>query len=210
MTHDLVTLLISFGFMALENSAWMAIVPLFSYSRVEDGGLGLTLDQISLTLSSNGVIALVVQSILFPILHRRLGVVHLHRISRFSSPIAFRFFGHGPINPIDDDSIFLPELLVIIWDIQRIGVWPMGNLGPNGWEGPVHDPSDHTLFRWEAGAVQDRKFPVDNGAFAFASELLGTRYWPTDISGGENEFIGLIVDKKEDIEPLCYNCIDEN
>ncbi|KAA1135537.1 Beta-1,3-glucuronyltransferase 2 (Glucuronosyltransferase S) [Puccinia graminis f. sp. tritici] len=180
MTHDLVTLLISFGFMALENSAWMAIVPLFSYSRVEDGGLGLTLDQISLTLSSNGVIALV------------------------------RFFGHGPINPIDDDSIFLPELLVIIWDIQRIGVWPMGNLGPNGWEGPVHDPSDHTLFRWEAGAVQDRKFPVDNGAFAFASELLGTRYWPTDISGGENEFIGLIVDKKEDIEPLCYNCIDEN
>ncbi|EFP91854.2 hypothetical protein PGT21_006921 [Puccinia graminis f. sp. tritici] len=89
LTSDLVTLLISFGFMALENSAWMAIVPLFSYTRVEDGGLGLTLDQIGLTLSSNGVVALVVQSILFPILHRRLGVVHLHRISRFSSPIAF-------------------------------------------------------------------------------------------------------------------------
>ncbi|EFP91822.1 uncharacterized protein PGTG_17822 [Puccinia graminis f. sp. tritici CRL 75-36-700-3] len=54
LTRDLVTLLISFGFMALENSAWMAIIPLFSYSPrqfsyvacVEDGGLGLTLDQI--------------------------------------------------------------------------------------------------------------------------------------------------------------------
>jgi hypothetical protein len=86
----------------------------------------------------------------------------------------------------------------------------MGNLGPHGWEGPVYDPDSHTLLRWEAGAIQDRKFPVDNGAFAFASELLGTtikgpRYWPTDISGGENEFISLIVPKKEDLEPLCYN-----
>ncbi|OAV92530.1 hypothetical protein, variant 2 [Puccinia triticina 1-1 BBBD Race 1] len=89
LTSYLVTLLISFGFMALENSAWMAIVPLFSYTRVEDGGLGLTLDQIGMTLSSNGVVALVVQSVLFPILHRRLGVVRLHRISRLSSPIAF-------------------------------------------------------------------------------------------------------------------------
>ncbi|KAA1132874.1 Beta-1,3-glucuronyltransferase 2 (Glucuronosyltransferase S) [Puccinia graminis f. sp. tritici] len=132
-------------------------------------------------------------------------------IHRLADPTQDGIFGHGPIISIDDDSNFLPELLVIIWDVQRIGVWPMGNLGPNGWEGPVYDPSNHTLLRWEAGAVQDRKFPVDNGAFAFASELLGStimgpRYWPTDISGGENEFISLIVDKKEDIEPLCYNC----
>ncbi|KAH9460518.1 hypothetical protein MJO29_004524 [Puccinia striiformis f. sp. tritici] len=132
-------------------------------------------------------------------------------IHRLSDPGLGGIFGHGPILSIDDDSNFLPELLVIIWDVHRIGVWPMGNLGPHGWEGPVYDPSNHTLLRWEAGAIQDRKFPIDNGAFAFASELLGStikgpRYWPTDISGGENEFISLIVSKKEDIEPLCYNC----
>ncbi|KAI7939397.1 hypothetical protein MJO29_014133, partial [Puccinia striiformis f. sp. tritici] len=44
--------------------------------------------------------------------------------------------GHGPILSIDDGSNFLPELLVIIWDVHRIGVWPKGNLGPHGWEGP--------------------------------------------------------------------------
>ncbi|PLW12372.1 hypothetical protein PCANC_20169 [Puccinia coronata f. sp. avenae] len=132
-------------------------------------------------------------------------------IHRLSDPVVGGILGNGPVLSIDDDSNFLPELLVIIWDVQRIGVWPMGNLGPHGWEGPVYDLESHTLLRWEAGAIQDRKFPVDNGAFAFASELLGTtikgpRYWPTDISGGENEFISLIVPKKEDLEPLCYNC----
>ncbi|EFP91823.2 uncharacterized protein PGTG_17823 [Puccinia graminis f. sp. tritici CRL 75-36-700-3] len=129
-------------------------------------------------------------------LHGNLEGMLKHIISHIASSVGGgpftsdleRFFGHGPIISIDDDFNFLPELLVIIWDVQRIGVWPMDNLGPNGWEGPVYDPSDHTLLRWEAGAVQDRKFPVDNGAFAFASELLastiiGTRYWPTDISG---------------------------
>jgi len=89
LTRHVVTLLVSFAFMALENSAWMAIVPLFSYTRVEDGGLGLSLDQIGMTLSSNGVVALVVQSIVFPILHRRLGAVHLQRITRLTCPIAF-------------------------------------------------------------------------------------------------------------------------
>ncbi|KNZ58649.1 hypothetical protein VP01_1888g3 [Puccinia sorghi] len=89
LTRHVVTLLVSFAFMALENSAWMAIIPLFSYTRVENGGLGLSLDQIGMTLSSNGVVALVVQSIIFPILHRRLGAVHLHRITRLTSPIAF-------------------------------------------------------------------------------------------------------------------------
>lgn len=85
----------------------------------------------------------------------------------------------------------------------------MGNLGPNGWEGPVYD-ANRTLLRWEAGAVENRKFPVDNGAFCFASDLLGEvikgpHYWPTDFSGGENEFISQLVKTKEELEPICYN-----
>lgn len=132
-------------------------------------------------------------------------------IHRLSDPKIGGIFGHGPILSIDDDSNILPELLRMIWDTRRIGVWPMGHLGPTGWEGPVYDPKNHTLLKWEAGAVQDRKFPIDNGAFSFSSDLLGSvikgpRYWPTDISGGENEFISLIVKTKEEIEPLCYNC----
>ncbi|PLW32896.1 hypothetical protein PCANC_17105 [Puccinia coronata f. sp. avenae] len=89
LTRHVVTLLVSFWFMALENSAWMVLVPLFSYTRVEDGGLGLSLAQIGMVLSLNGVVALGVQMVLFPMLHRKLGAVHLHRITRLSSPIAF-------------------------------------------------------------------------------------------------------------------------
>ncbi|KAI8454454.1 nucleotide-diphospho-sugar transferase, partial [Phakopsora pachyrhizi] len=131
-------------------------------------------------------------------------------IHRLSDRSMGGFLAHGPIISIDDDSNFLPELLVMIWKTKRIGVWPMGNLGPHGWEGPVYDET-HRLVKWEAGAVKDRKFPIDNGAFSFMSDLLGSvikgpRYWPTDISGGENEFISKIVKSKEDIEPLCYNC----
>lgn len=89
LTKYVTMLLISFGFMAFENSAWLSIVPLFSYTRVEDGGLGLNLDQIGMTLSANGVVALVVQGLLFPHLHRRMGVVRLYRLVRLSYPIAF-------------------------------------------------------------------------------------------------------------------------
>ncbi|KAG0144999.1 hypothetical protein CROQUDRAFT_659247 [Cronartium quercuum f. sp. fusiforme G11] len=130
----------------------------------------------------------------------------IHKLSETQSGI----FGHGPVLSIDDDSNILPELLEIIWGVVRIGIWPMGNLGPNGWEGPSYD-EEHKLVSWEAGAVEDREFPVDNGAFAFSSDLLGEvlkgpKYWPTDFSGGENEFISLIIKTKEELEPLCYNC----
>lgn len=132
-------------------------------------------------------------------------------IHRLSSNSLNGIFGHGPVISIDDDSNFLPELLEMIWKVKKIGVWPMGNLGPHGWEGPIYDSQNHTLLRWEAGAVQDRKYPIDNGAFCFGSDLLGTiilgpKYWPTDFSGGESEFIGLMVKTKEEIEPICYNC----
>ncbi|KAI7960454.1 hypothetical protein MJO29_005522 [Puccinia striiformis f. sp. tritici] len=46
-------------------------------------------DVIGMTLSSNGVVPLVVYSVLFPILPRQFGAIPFHRISRVSSPIAF-------------------------------------------------------------------------------------------------------------------------
>ncbi|KAH9817712.1 nucleotide-diphospho-sugar transferase [Melampsora americana] len=132
-------------------------------------------------------------------------------IHRLSSNLFNGVFGHGPVISIDDDSNFLPELLEMIWKVKKIGVWPMGNLGPNGWEGPIYDSKNQTFLRWEAGAIEDRKYPIDNGAFCFHSNLFesmihGPKYWPTDFSGGESEFIGLMVKSKEEIEPICYNC----
>ncbi|POW00600.1 hypothetical protein PSTT_13019 [Puccinia striiformis] len=105
--------------------------------------------------------------------------------------------GHGPVMSIDDDGKVLSEVFDIAWRVQTFGVWPMGNLGPTGWEAPK----------------DDRPFPLDNGAFVFSTEvfgsnfrLVGPRYWPTDYPGGESEFVSQIIDKQELVEPLCYNC----
>lgn len=108
-------------------------------------------------------------------------------------------FGHGPVLSLDDDAYVLPALLKIIWNVKRIGTWPMGNLGPvvedNGgrWEGPVYD-DDHKFIRWDGGATRERPFPIDNGAFAFRTELFlkdikGPKLWPTNMMGGEVRFL---------------------
>lgn len=110
--------------------------------------------------------------------------------------------GHGPIFSADDDAEIHPDLLLYVWRLKRIGLWPMGNLGPTGCgsyrsasvpsrlmtclatvEGPVWDSNDQ-ISGWSAGNSW-RKYPVDNGAFAFNSTLLGNElpgpaFWPTD------------------------------
>lgn len=46
LTRQIVTMLFSFGLWAGNNAAWASLVPLFSYTRVRDGGLGLSLNEI--------------------------------------------------------------------------------------------------------------------------------------------------------------------
>ncbi|KAI9616786.1 hypothetical protein KEM48_005028 [Puccinia striiformis f. sp. tritici PST-130] len=107
----------------------------------------------------------------------------------------------------------LSEVFDIAWRVQTFGVWPMGNLGPTGWEGPEYDPVTREFITWRQAPKDDRPFPLDNGAFVFSTEvfgsnfrLVGPRYWPTDYPGGESEFVSQIIDKQELVEPLCYNC----
>lgn len=121
--------------------------------------------------------------------------------------------GHGPIMSIDDDGKVMSEVFDIAWRVHTLGVWPMGNLGPTGWEGPEYDPVTLEFLTWRQAPEDDRPFPLDNGAFAFSSEvfgsnfrLVGPRYWPTDYPGGESEFVSQIISKQELVEPLCYNC----
>ena len=40
--------------------------------------------------------------------------------------------GHGPIFSADDDAEIHEDLLMYVWRVKRIGLWPMGNLGPTG------------------------------------------------------------------------------
>ncbi|KNE95290.1 hypothetical protein, variant 2 [Puccinia striiformis f. sp. tritici PST-78] len=130
----------------------------------------------------------------------------IHRLSQ-------TVLGHGPVMSIDDDGKVLSEVFDIAWRVQTFGVWPMGNLGPTGWEGPEYDPVTREFITWRQAPKDDRPFPLDNGAFVFSTEvfgsnfrLVGPRYWPTDYPGGESEFVSQIIDKQELVEPLCYNC----
>lgn len=41
-------------------------------------------------------------------------------------------YGHGPIIGIDDDAELHEDLMNWLWRIKRVGLWPMGNLGPTG------------------------------------------------------------------------------
>ncbi|CAD6587128.1 MAG: Beta-1,3-glucuronyltransferase 2 (Glucuronosyltransferase S) [Cyphobasidiales sp. Tagirdzhanova-0007] len=117
--------------------------------------------------------------------------------------------GHGPIFSADDDAEIHEDLLMYVWRVKRIGLWPMGNLGPTGFEAPVWG-SDNQISGWSAGNSW-RKYPLDNGAFAFNSTLLGQdlpgpRFWPTDTNGGETEFIEKVVTDKFQLEPVCKDC----
>lgn len=91
--------------------------------------------------------------------------------------------GHGPVFGADDDAEIHEDLLMYIWRLKRIGLWPVGNLGKTGWEHAIWNDKNQ-ITGWEASNTY-RKYPVDNNGFAFNSTLLGTdlkgpAFWPTD------------------------------
>ncbi|KAH9808882.1 major facilitator superfamily domain-containing protein [Melampsora americana] len=88
-TPTVLTVLFSFLFLALQNSAWATLVPLFSYTRLEDGGLGLSMNQIGTALSINGFVAVAIQMGVFPMLQRRLGTLRLFRSVLLFMPLSF-------------------------------------------------------------------------------------------------------------------------
>ncbi|KAI8454731.1 major facilitator superfamily domain-containing protein [Phakopsora pachyrhizi] len=75
MTKPVLRVLLSFSCLSIQNSAWQALVPLFSYTRS--------------VLSLGGLIALCLQTGLFPTLQRKFGTLKLYRIVTLGFPISF-------------------------------------------------------------------------------------------------------------------------
>lgn len=93
------------------------------------------------------------------------------------------YLGHGPVFGADDDAEIHEDLLMYIWRLKRVGLWPVGNLGKTGWEHAKWNDKNQ-IIGWEASNTY-RKYPVDNNGFAFNSTLLGSdlqgpAFWPTD------------------------------
>ena len=81
-------------------------------------------------------------------------------------------------------------------------------------EGPVFEKGK--LVKWEVAAhVANRTFPIDLGAFALNTsvvgvELKGPQYVPKDARAQETEFVEQVRQSRNDVEPLCDNTIEDN
>ncbi|KAI9621619.1 hypothetical protein H4Q26_015627 [Puccinia striiformis f. sp. tritici PST-130] len=80
-TQPLLMVLLSLGVMHFQNTAFLAIVPLYSYTKIENGGLGLGLDDIGFMLSTSGFGMIIVQLWVFPALQRRLGALRVFQLT---------------------------------------------------------------------------------------------------------------------------------
>ncbi|MBW0522857.1 hypothetical protein O181_062572 [Austropuccinia psidii MF-1] len=72
-----------------QISSWTTLIPMFAYTRVEDGGLGLSLNQIGTALSTDGLVSIVVQIIVFPYVQRRWGTLNVFKAVLLTWPVAF-------------------------------------------------------------------------------------------------------------------------
>jgi L-gulono-1,4-lactone dehydrogenase len=115
----------------------------------------------------------------------------------------------GIVYSLDDDNLVYPELAAELRKISKIGIVPIGNLGPGGVERPI--VSDGKLVRWDSGWAE-RKYPVAKGGFAFDSRLIfdsASPIWDWHGFGGETEFIDKLIKSVDELDfsPCHWNQI---
>jgi len=88
-TPSIISLLLGSLLVFFQMSSLATLVPLFAYTRFEDGGLGLNLRQMGTVLTTNGLAAVIVQTMLFPYLHGRWGTMRVFRTVLLIWPTVF-------------------------------------------------------------------------------------------------------------------------
>jgi hypothetical protein len=114
----------------------------------------------------------------------------------------------GIVYLADDDNKYEAPLFDELRKIKRLGIMPVGRLGPWGVERPII--RDGRLIRWSADWKR-RKYPVDMAGFAFNAGLLHDvegDLWTYQRRGGESEFIERLIASPDALEFLCNGCRD--
>jgi hypothetical protein len=114
----------------------------------------------------------------------------------------------GVVYFADDDNKYEARLFDELRKVKRLGILPVGCLGPWGIERPI--VRNGRLVRWSAD-WRVRKYPVDMAGFAFSSELLYETIgdvWKRKGRAGETEFIESLIDSSDELEFLCNDCRD--
>lgn len=118
----------------------------------------------------------------------------------------------GIIYFADDDNYYDPKLFNQLRLTHKIGLLPVGHLGPAGIERPI--VMDGRIVSWSAD-WESRKFPVDMAGFAFSSTLL--QYIKGDLwlykgflkegaRGSESENVERLFNLAGCFDFLCKNC----
>jgi len=106
----------------------------------------------------------------------------------------------GIVYSLEDDNLAYPDLAGELRKVSKVGIVPIGNLGPNGIERPVVE--NGRLVRWDSGGPE-RKYPVAQGGFAFESQLIfdaPSPIWKWRGAGGESEFIDALIGSAADLD----------
>ncbi|KAA1092608.1 hypothetical protein PGT21_008418 [Puccinia graminis f. sp. tritici] len=88
-TPTVISVLLGSLLVFFQMSSLATLIPLFAYTRFEDGGLGLNLRQMGTALTTNGFAAVIVQTATFPYLQRRWGTMKLFRSVLLIWPLVF-------------------------------------------------------------------------------------------------------------------------
>jgi glycosyl transferase family 43 len=112
----------------------------------------------------------------------------------------------GVVYLADDDNKYEAPLFDELRKVQRIGILPVGRMGPWGIERPI--VRGGRIVRWSADWKR-RTYPVDMAGFAFNAELLSNttgELWTYPGRGGESEFIEILIRSPDELEFLCNDC----
>lgn len=96
-TRRVIALIVAIGFFAYHSMCWDHLLPIFLQDQpsgvatdaLPTGGLGWSIQEVGMLLSANGVIALVVQIVLFPMAASYVGVFRLFQIVVTGHPIVY-------------------------------------------------------------------------------------------------------------------------
>ena len=143
-----------------------------------------------------------------------LNVVHLHCGPTRDKGHAQRNFAleyirerrlEGVVYNMDDDNFCYRLICDELRKVEKIAIFPVGNLGPVGIERPVlHEGK---LVFWSAHFA-DRAYPVDVGGLAFPSHILfdlEPPFWPWTGMVGESELVSRFVQAGHEVDlTLCH------
>ena len=111
----------------------------------------------------------------------------------------------GVVYNMDDDNFCYRLLCNELRKVEKIAIFPVGNLGPVGIERPViHEGK---LVFWSAHFLE-RAYPVDVGGIAFPSRVLfelEPPFWPWTGMVGESELVTRFVQAGYELDlTLCH------